>query len=166
MAVLCVAVLASAGFFVPGFATPQNASGLLLATSTVGIMCCSMLLCLVSADFDLSLGSVVALSGMVSAVVANKTGSVCMGLGAGLGAGAVVGVINGFVVAFLRINPLITTLATMQIARGLAYIVGNGKTVSVEVANFAKLGGSFQIPWGTNELGDPAYRGVGLSGRS
>ena len=161
MAAMCVAVLVCSGLFVDGFATPKNASGLLLATSTVGILCCSMLLCLVSGDFDLSLGSVVALAGMVAAVVSNKTGSALAGLGAGLGAGLAVGAVNGFVVAFLRINPLITTLATMQISRGLAYIIGDGKTLSVEVADFAKLGGSFQIPWGVNDAGDPVHVALG-----
>lgn len=161
MAALCALVLASACFMVDGFATAQNASGLLLAISTVGILCCSMLFCLVSGDFDLSVGSVVALSGVLAVEVTNRTGSVAVGVAAGLGAGAAVGLVNGIVVAFLRINPLITTLATMQAARGLAYIVGNGKTVSPTVAGFGDLGGSFQIPWGHNELGEQAYLALG-----
>jgi L-arabinose transport system permease protein len=161
MAALCLAVLAAASVFVEGFATAQNASGLLLAISTVGILCCSMLLCLVSADFDLSVGSVVALSGVLAVEMANRSGSLVTGVLAGLGAGAAVGLLNGVVVAYLRINPLITTLATMQAARGLAYIVGQGKTVSPMIAGFGSLGGSFQVPWGHNEIGEQAYLTIG-----
>jgi L-arabinose transport system permease protein len=157
MAVLCLIVLAAASVFVEGFATAKNASGLLFAISTVGILCCSMLLCLVSGDFDLSIGSVVALSGVLAVEMANRSGSLIAGVAAGFGAGAAVGLLNGVVVAYLRINPLITTLATMQAARGLAYIVVHGKTVSPMIAGFGSLGGSFQIPWGHNELGDRAY---------
>src|SRR6478609_1376110 len=154
MAALCVAVLLPSALFVEGFATAQNASGLLLTISTIGILCCSMLLCLASGDFDLSVGSVVAFSGVLAVEVANRNGSLAAGVLAGLGAGAAVGLINGYVVAFLRINPLITTLATMQAARGLAYIVGDGKTVSPApaVAGFKELGGSFKFAWGDGIL--------------
>ncbi len=161
MAGLCILVLLSAGIFVEDFATVSNASDLLLAISTVGILCCSMLFCLISGDFDLSVGSVVALAGVLAVEVSNRTGSVAIGVAAGLGAGMAVGAINGFVVAFLRINPLITTLATMQAARGLAYIAGHGKTVSPTVAGFNTMGESFQIPWGVNEFGEQVHIALG-----
>lgn len=157
MAALCAVVLVSSGLLVPGFATAQNASDVLLEISTVGILCCSMLFCLVSGDFDLSVGSVVALSGVLAVEATNRTGSVAVGVAAGLGAGAAIGLVNGVVVAFLRINPLITTLATMQVARGLAFIVGGGTTVAPKVEGFGSLGGSFHLPWGVNDLGDPAH---------
>ena len=161
MAGLCAAVLVTAGVCVDGFATAQNASGLLLAISTVGILCCSMLFCLAGGDTDLSVGSVTAMAGVVAVVAANQTHSVLVGVLAGLGSGAAIGLLNGFVVAFLRINPLITTLATMQAARGLAFIIGQGKTVSPAVAGFGDLGGSFQLPWGFNALGERAHIAIG-----
>ena len=57
------------------------------------------------------------------------TDSVLLGVSAALAMGLVVGLINGIVIAKLRINALIATLATMQIVRGLAYIFSNGKAV-------------------------------------
>jgi L-arabinose transport system permease protein len=55
-----------------------------------------------------------------------------VGIAAGLLLGALSGLVNGFVIARLKINALITTLATMQIVRGLAYIISDGKAVGIE----------------------------------
>src|SRR4030095_11059716 len=105
--------------FVENFLTWRNMQGLALAVTTIGMVACTMLFCLAAGDFDLSIGSVVACAGVLAAVVMTRTGSISLGILAGLGLGAVSGYVNGFVVARLRINALITTLATMQIVRGL-----------------------------------------------
>jgi L-arabinose transport system permease protein len=55
---------------------------------------------------------------------------------AGLLLGVISGLVNGFVIARLKINALITTLATMQIVRGLAYIISDGKAVGIEDERF------------------------------
>ena len=59
---------------------------------------------------------------------------------AGLLLGVISGLVNGFVIARLKINALITTLATMQIVRGLAYIISDGKAVGIEDERFFTLG--------------------------
>src|SRR5882724_4978071 len=102
---------------VENFFSLANMRGLALAVSMTGMVACTMLFCLAAGDFDLSIGSVVACAGVLAAVVMNKTDSITLGVLAGLGGGALVGFINGYVVARLRINALITTLATMQIVR-------------------------------------------------
>jgi L-arabinose transport system permease protein len=130
--------------FVQNFFSAVNMQGLLLAVSTVGIVSCTMLFCLASGNFDLSVGSVVACSGVIATVVMNRTGSVVLGVAAGLAAGSVVGFFNGLIVARFKINPLITTLATMQIVRGLAYIVSDGRAVGVSQESFFSIG-SFQF---------------------
>jgi L-arabinose transport system permease protein len=56
--------------------------------------------------------------------------------------GALVGFINGYIVARLRINALITTLATMQIVRGVAYLTNKGNSVGITQENFFLLGNS------------------------
>ena len=140
---LVLAILfASCALFVDKFFSWVNMKGLMLAVSTVGIVSCTMLFCLAAGHFDLSIGSVVACAGVVAAVVTNHSGSVLIGVLAGLGSGAVVGWINGIVVAKAKINALITTLASMQIVRGLAYIVSDGKAVGVRYENFYRLGNS------------------------
>jgi L-arabinose transport system permease protein len=126
--------------FVPNFFSVINMRGLALSVATVGIIACTMLFCLAAGDFDLSVGSVVALSGVLAAVVINHTHSITLGIGAGILAGALVGVVNGTVIARLGINALITTLATMQIVRGFSYIVSDGKAIGVRESSFFALG--------------------------
>jgi L-arabinose transport system permease protein len=101
-----------------------------------------MLFCLAAGDFDLSIGSVVACAGVIAAVVMNRTGSIAVGVATALLFGAAVGALNGFVVAKLKINALITTLATMQIVRGLGFIVTGGVAVGIGREEFFGLGNS------------------------
>lgn len=136
-----LALLAAAcALLVPNFVSWVNLQGLLLAVSTVGLVACTMLFCLASGNFDLSVGSVVACAGVIAAVVMNAWHSVLLGVLAGVISGGVVGFLNGLVVAKARINPLITTLATMQIVRGLGYIVADGKAVGIGRESFFVLG--------------------------
>ena len=129
--------------FVPNFLTRVNFIGLALSVSLVGMLSSTMLFCLAAGDFDLSVESVVAFSGVLSAVVVNATGSVALGIAAGILAGGAVGLANGAVISLVGINALITTLATMQIVRGLGFIVSDGKAVGVTREGFFFLGNSF-----------------------
>lgn len=128
--------------FVENFLSVANMKGLALAVSMTGMVACTMLFCLAAGDFDLSIGSVVACAGVVAALVMNRTGSIFLGVIAALACGAASGLINGFVVAKLRINALITTLATMQIVRGFGYIVSDYKAVGIVKEDFFVLGQS------------------------
>lgn len=134
--------------FIPNFASWINMRGLGLAISMSGMVACGMLFCLASGDFDLSVASIIACAGVTTAVVINHTESIMIGIGAGLLLGLAFGLLNGFVIARLKINALITTLATMQIARGLAYIISDGKAVGIEDERFFELGNSswFDVP--------------------
>ncbi|MEI7124149.1 L-arabinose ABC transporter permease AraH [Pectobacterium versatile] len=126
--------------FVPNFASFINMKGLGLAISMSGMVACGMLFCLASGDFDLSVASIIACAGVATAVVINISESLWIGVSAGLLLGVAFGLLNGFVIARLKINALITTLATMQIARGLAYIISDGKAVGIEDERFFELG--------------------------
>ena len=125
--------------FVPSFLTERNMLGLLQSVVTIGIVACTMMFCLASRDFDLSVGSTVAFSGMIAVMVSNSTGSIPLGLLAALICGSVVGVVNGVVIAKFRINALITTLATMQIVRGLALIASDGRAAGINDPAFYQL---------------------------
>jgi L-arabinose transport system permease protein len=140
MLLVFVILFAGVSAFVPNFFSWVNFTGLALSVATVGVIACTMLFCLAAGDFDLSVGSIVAMSGVLAAVVTNATDSVLLGIGSGILAGGIVGFINGFVIAKLGINALITTLATMQIVRGLAFIFSGGIAIGVTNEGFFKLG--------------------------
>jgi L-arabinose transport system permease protein len=112
------------------------------------MVACTMMFCLASRDFDLSVGSTVAFAGVCCAIVSNATGSVALGIAASLVAGALIGFVNGVVIAKLNINALITTLATMEIVRGLAFITSQGQAVGVTSEAFFTLGSAelFGLP--------------------
>ncbi len=140
MLLVFAVLFAACSIFVPGFFSVFNMNGLLLAVSTIGIVACTMLFCLASGAFDLSVGSVVACVGVLTAVVMNLTGSVAAGILAGLAAGTLVGLFNGYLIAGRGHNALIATLATMQIVRGFGYVVSDGKAVGVTQEGFFLLG--------------------------
>ncbi len=125
---------------VPNFFTTINMESLALAVSQVGMVACTMLFCLASGDFDLSVGSIIACSGVVCAVIMEATGSVFLGISGALLLGLVIGLFNGVIIAVLGINALITTLATMQIVRGTGYIFSGGRAVGIYLEDFFALG--------------------------
>jgi len=133
-----LALLALLAAFVPDFAGVRNVRGLILSVSLVGMIATTMMLVLALREVDLSVGSIVALSGVVAATVIAGSGSVWLGVLAG--AGLAVGVFNGVVVAKLKVNSLIATLATMEIVRGLAFLTSQGEAVSIPQEQFYALG--------------------------
>ncbi|KAF1053478.1 MAG: Ribose import permease protein RbsC [Burkholderia gladioli] len=123
------------------FFSIDNMLGLALSISQIGMVACTMMFCLASRDFDLSIGSTVAFSGVLCAMVLNATDNTFIAIVAAVVAGAAIGFVNGAVIAYLRINALITTLATMEIVRGLGFIVSHGQAVGVSSDTFIALGG-------------------------
>jgi L-arabinose transport system permease protein len=123
------------------FFSIENMLGLALSISQIGMVACTMMFCLASRDFDLSVGSIVAFAGVLCAMVLNATGSTTIAIIAAVAAGAAIGFVNGAVIAYLRINALITTLATMEIVRGFGFIVSHGQAVGVSSDSFIALGG-------------------------
>jgi len=86
------------------FFTIQNLLGLALSVSQIGMVACTMMFCLASRDFDLSVGSIVAFTGVLGATVVNATDNLWLGIGAALFSGAIIGCVNGVIIAYLRIN--------------------------------------------------------------
>jgi ribose/xylose/arabinose/galactoside ABC-type transport system permease subunit len=127
-------------FTSPFFLTPGNIGNLLVGTALVGIVAAGETFVMISGGLDISVGSVVALTGVVSAVVLTETHNAGLAVAAGIGAGALAGYFNGLIITALRINALIVTLATMSIYLGLTYIVAGGKAVGATDATFSWLG--------------------------
>ena len=139
LVVIFAVAFAIVALTVPNFLTERNMLGLLQSVVTIGIVACTMMFCLASRDFDLSVGSTVAFSGMAAVMASNASGSILVGLIAALICGGIVGLVNGVVIAHFRINALITTLATMQIVRGFALIASDGRAVGINDPGFYQL---------------------------
>ena len=122
------------------FFSLQNLIGLALSVSQIGMVACTMMFCLACRDFDLSVGSIVAFAGLLCATIISSTGSISLGIVASLVAGAFIGAVNGVIIAKLRINALIATLAMMEIVRGLGFIVSGGQAIGISNEAFFALG--------------------------
>jgi L-arabinose transport system permease protein len=133
-------LLALLSLLVPDFLGLRNLQGLLLSVTLVGTIAATMMLVLAMREVDLSVGSIVALAGVLAAVTMNATGSVMLGVAAGLAGGMAVGLVNGALVAGFKVNSLIVTLATMEMVRGLAFLASGGESVSIPIASFYALG--------------------------
>lgn len=148
MLVVFVAFVLVLSASVENFATAINIRTILVSVSVVGMVACTMLFCLAGGDFDLSVGSTVALGGVLAAIVITQTGSVAYAVLIPMAAGALVGLVNGFFIAKVGINALITTLATMQIVRGSAQLASEGSSIGISDEGFVALGQSvwFGLP--------------------
>lgn len=134
-----VALLVALSLLSEHFLTVGNIRNVLLQTSVLAIVSIGMTFVIVAGAFDLSVGSVVALSGSLAALAMVEYGIVA-GVAAGLGSGLAVGLANGGLIAGLGVSPFIATLGTLVIARGLALAVTGGSVVSDLPASFAVLG--------------------------
>jgi len=115
----------------PYFFSSTNFSNIGRAMVIIGIGSIGATIVIISGGFDLSVGSVMAASGMLAAFVINQGQSNLVGVVLALMLGCGIGLLNGFVIGYLRINPLIATLAMLSIVRGLAYIISGGDAVIV-----------------------------------
>ncbi|WGS03318.1 ABC transporter permease [Bradyrhizobium sp. ISRA443] len=101
-----------------------------------------MTLLLVSGGFDLSVGSVMALTGTVLALLVVKGLPIALALAATMLVGAVVGATNGILVTRVGVNPLVATLGTLSAARGIALVLTDGFSVSGLPSSFGFVGGT------------------------
>jgi ribose transport system permease protein len=124
-----------------GFLTSHNLLNIVKQTAPISIMAVATVFVLSAGEIDLSLGSVVALSALVSAVVLRDVGLVA-GIAAGLGTGVAVGVVNGVFVTLLRLPSFLVTLATMGLVTGMARSITDLRAVAVTDQTFVNVFGS------------------------
>lgn len=105
----------------------------------LAIVSVGMTVVIVGGGFDLSVGSTLALSGSVAALVMVAHGVVA-GILAGLGAGIAVGLVNGLVISYFNVSPFIATLGMLVVARGLALGFTGGSAVFGLPESFSWLG--------------------------
>ncbi|MGI5216076.1 ABC transporter permease [Plantactinospora sp. CA-290183] len=126
------------------FLTGTNLDNLGRQVSIYAIIAIGQLLVILTAGIDLSVGSVVGLSGVIAAKMVFDTaggGSVLLAVVLALLAGAAVGLVNGVLVAILRMPPFIVTLGTLGMARGLTLLYTDGRTIQPLPASFTRIAG-------------------------
>ena len=120
---LIIAIFIFFTIFAPNFLTAQNLKFVILKISTIIIVATAATLLMITRNFDLSVGSVLAFSGIMHAFMAKHGIPSGLSLVFAVGWGMIFGYLNGLAVARLKITPVIATLATMYIARGFAFLV-------------------------------------------
>ncbi|MCX5568934.1 ABC transporter permease [Kaistia nematophila] len=127
------------------FLTGRNLSNVARQISVVGIVALGQALVIIAGGIDLSVGSVIGLSAVTGAIVSATTGMPSLGIAGAIGIGMAIGFANGVLITKLRINPFITTLGTLSIARGAALLITNGNPQRFDnwaaFLGYGKIGG-------------------------
>lgn len=146
-------VIAFAAFFIllsvqtESFLTPRNQLNILDQAHQIGLMAIAVTIVIIAGGFDLSMGAIFAMSGVVAAFVARDLGTVegfasaapALGWLAGIVVGILFGLLNGVLVTFLQINTFVATLASGIVIRGLALIITQAEQVRVDDRAFQEL---------------------------
>jgi ribose transport system permease protein len=131
----------------PYFLTANNLASVARQTAVFNTMALGMTIVVISGGIDLSVGSILGLSGLMGTMAMERGFPIVMGILIGIGVGTACGLLNGVLVTRLRIAPFVVTLGTLGIFRGLALIFSNGLPVH-------------RIPQGFDFLGEGNLLGV------
>jgi ribose/xylose/arabinose/galactoside ABC-type transport system permease subunit len=150
-AVVPVIFLATVAIFYaiePNYLSATNIINVLNQVSILAIVTVGASIVIFTGGFDLSAGSVVAISSVVGAIMFDHTGNLALAVAAGVAVGFLIGAANGFVVGYIGVSPLIVTLGAMNIARGLALIISAGAAIYSFPRSYTDFGTSliFGIP--------------------
>jgi len=116
-----VAILLIGAWFAEAFFTERNVSNLLRQVVANGLISLGMLLVILTGGIDLSVGSLVALGGVLFAGMTDRIG-IGAALAVAIAAGALAGMVNGMIIARFKLQSFIVTLATMGIVRGCVFL--------------------------------------------
>jgi ribose transport system permease protein len=141
----CVVVSALVFYWIqPGsanrFLTVDNMKAILTGIAPDGLIAIGMTFVIITGGFDLSVGSTLALGGYMASLALLAGYGASSALMLGIVSGAVVGLVNGFIITKIKVNPLVTTLGTMTIVRGIVLAQTQGATVTGFPMSFRELG--------------------------
>ncbi len=147
-----LALIAIVSILSPSFLSTKNIFNILRQTSVNGIIAAGMTFVILTGGIDLSVGSILAISGAVCASLLVSGQNIIIAVLAALVIGAMVGFLNGFIITKGKLQPFIATLATMTILRGLTLVYTEGKPITLGSGDlaikFGQIGGGklFGIP--------------------
>lgn len=122
------------------FLTQDSVANVLYQISTVVTVGCFFTLLMVSGGIDLSVGGVLALSGLISVFLTNAGVPLPLAFAGAIALGGLVGIVNGLLVAIVGLNTVIATLGTMYLTRGTALVLTGGRAARPEDPGYAFIG--------------------------
>ena len=128
--VIFIALVIVLAIMKPSFISPKNLANILKQASINGILAFGMMFVIISGGFDMSVGSTVAFTGILAALLGKGQYPLVVPLIVALIGGLAVGIVNGVGIAIGDLPPFIMTLGTMTAVRGLALLISNGKPVT------------------------------------
>ncbi|CUX36508.1 ABC transporter permease [Clostridium sp. C105KSO13] len=141
--ILCVMVLIGVilSFMTPSFLTTKNIISVLRQISNNIFLALGMTLVIILGGIDLSVGSIVAMSGTLTVgfIVTNGI-PMLPAIMIGLALGTLVGLFNGVIVAWFQVPAFIVTLSTMNMAKGIAYIYSGGRSTRITSDAYSMIG--------------------------
>jgi rhamnose transport system permease protein len=154
IAVMIVLFTVVVSLYKPQFFTLNSLRVILLLTPLVMIAAMGQMLVLVARHVDLSIGSMLGLSAMVTGMMFRDMPGIPWGLGfvVAIGIGALLGLVNGALVTLFRLPAIIVTLGTLNLYRGLTFIVSNARQVDrqfipSELKAMSQTSPILGIPW-------------------
>ncbi len=127
------------------FVKLSNFMSIGLYAAIVGCISCSVTFVNISGMIDISVGSQIAVVGMVAALVSSSGQNWAITVLAALGAGVLCGAINGFFITVLKLNAFITSIATMQTFRGLAFLLSDGMSITISDTAYKFIGRGYVL---------------------
>jgi ribose transport system permease protein len=134
--ILCIVI----SFITPRFLSIGNIKNVLTQVSVNAVIAIGMSFVILTGGIDLSVGSILAVSGAAAASIMKSTGNLFLAIIVALAIGCVIGLINGVLISKGRIQAFIVTLATMTIFRGVTYVYTNGTPISGLGQSFSSIG--------------------------
>lgn len=138
--IVLVILMITVGLINKVFYSPENLMNVFRSTSYVFIIGIAITYVLITAGLDLSVGAVMAMSGILSAMVAQTGMPLLVSIASGILFGAAVGLVNGFLIVKQDIPALIVTLGMMYVCEGLVLIITKGSPVYPLPDSYKQLG--------------------------
>lgn len=137
--VLCIAI----SMATPAFLSKQNVLNLLRQSSIIGIISAGMTFVIISGNFDISVGAVAALSGVIVMRLATTGTNLFLAIIAAIVVCAIIGLVNGIMVAKINVPSLIATMAMVTIVRGILLMITGGYPITQTIPMLDSLGNGY-----------------------
>lgn len=135
-----LAVFIGVGIRIPRFVSRGSITNLLFDASTVGIVAVGLTIVIIGGGIDISIGSVLVASAIMAGLVAQEEVSPWIAVAVGVAGGAALGAVNAVLITKLKIPPIVATLATLSIFRGVLTELTKSKLIGGLPSSFTVIG--------------------------